>query len=274
MAEKKIRPASDDEQGEPKMDTYHNVEFLDSPLEDVSDMADEAVLVDEVGDPDLSVLSQQEEENLEEDLLDIKNPHIAAELSEDPVRLYLREIGEVKLLDSDSEFRLATMIEADRWVKTLQRRPLRKGVTLACAIYHGLITEMVTAWARLLEDTERLHVEPPVFSQVIIETQALHSSWQSNTPSYLRAYLDNGRWGTDELWNGIANNAYRVFLSLYLLPFSYTEWLLNHLTHDHPLPTQQTLYHNLPSDEDLLVEIKSVQTRAVDARCKFVNATG
>ena len=59
MAEKKIRPASDDEQGEPKMDTYHNVEFLDSPMEEVNDIVDEAVLVDEVGDPDLSVLSQQ-----------------------------------------------------------------------------------------------------------------------------------------------------------------------------------------------------------------------
>ncbi len=56
--------------------------------------------------------------------LDLKNPEVAAELSEDPVRLYLREIGEVKLLDSDSEFRLATIIEANRFVITLRRRPL------------------------------------------------------------------------------------------------------------------------------------------------------
>ena len=52
----------------------------------------------------------------EEDLLDEVPEAVrsatAAELSEDPVRLYLREIGEVKLLDSDSEFRLATQIEA------------------------------------------------------------------------------------------------------------------------------------------------------------------
>ena len=39
-------------------------------------------------------------------------PILAEEMSEDPVRLYLREIGQVKLLSSDSEFRLATMIES------------------------------------------------------------------------------------------------------------------------------------------------------------------
>jgi hypothetical protein len=59
-------------------------------------------------------------------LIDIKNPEVAAELSEDPVRLYLREIGEVKLLDSD-EFRLATIIEANRFISTLRRRPLVRG---------------------------------------------------------------------------------------------------------------------------------------------------
>ena len=72
---------------------------------------------DEVGDPDIGVLVQQEEELLEEDVhRSEKSPTVAAELSEDPVRLYLGEIGRVKLLDSDSEFRLATMIEANRLV--------------------------------------------------------------------------------------------------------------------------------------------------------------
>jgi RNA polymerase primary sigma factor len=35
------------------------------------------------------------------------------ELSEDPVRLYLKEIGQINLLDADSEFRLAARIEAE-----------------------------------------------------------------------------------------------------------------------------------------------------------------
>src|SRR5258706_8117460 len=248
MAEKKTRLTSEEEMGKSEMQTYNAASFSDSQAEDSNDILGivNAVLMgDEVGDPDISVLSQQEEENLEDDLLDIKNPQVAAELSEDPVRLYLREIGEVKLLDSDSEFRLATMIEANRWVGMLRRHPLRKGVTLACAIYHALIAEMITAWERLLEDATRFHHQPPSLSQMLMDAQALHSGWELDIPSYLRAYLDNGKWGTDELWNGIAHEAYRVFLSLYLLPSEYAEWLLKHLNQNQPLPSQQKLYHNL-----------------------------
>src|SRR5512145_2836808 len=122
---------------------------------------DLVLMGDEVGDPDISMLVQQEDELLEDDLIDIKNPEVAAELSEDPVRLYLREIGEVKLLDSDSEFRLATIIEANRFIITLRRRPLTKGLTRECAIYHAILSEMHTAWERLVEDARRLHFELP-----------------------------------------------------------------------------------------------------------------
>ena len=96
-------------------------------LKDENGLKDLVLMGDEVGDPDISMLVQQENELLEEEPIDLKNPEVAAELSEDPVRLYLREIGEVKLLDSDSEFRLATMIEANRLVITLRRRPLTQG---------------------------------------------------------------------------------------------------------------------------------------------------
>jgi RNA polymerase primary sigma factor len=279
MAEKNKRSAAEEKQGTAETQPHNDVPFSDSGAEEVRDNLDETIDIagvvlmgDEVADPDINTLAQQEEENLEEDLLDLKNPQVLAELSEDPVRLYLREIGEVKLLDSDSEFRLATMIEANRWVHTLRRRPLRKGLTEACAVYHALVAEKITSWERLLEDAERLNVPPPDLGKMLNEAQALHNGWESGTPSYLRAYLDNGRWGTDELWNGIAYKAYRVYLSLYLFPLKYAEWLLNHLHHNHPLPTQQTLYNNLPSDQELLNEIEFIEVRAADANQALIRA--
>ena len=55
-----------------------------------------------------------------EDPLEIlEDPTIALELSEDPVRLYLKEIGQIHLFDADSEFRLAARIEAKVRVDTL-----------------------------------------------------------------------------------------------------------------------------------------------------------
>src|SRR5215510_5121758 len=98
-------------------------------LVDMNDMDGLVIMGDEVGDPDIVVLARQEEELIHDDVIDLKNPVIAAELSEDPVRLYLGEIGRVKLLDSDSEFRLATLIEADRLANALKNHPLRKGLT-------------------------------------------------------------------------------------------------------------------------------------------------
>jgi len=279
MAEYKKRSIVEGNNGKNEPEMHEDVLVSDSQVEDVVDMLDETndiasvvLMGDEVADPDINVLAQQEEENLDEDVLDLKNPQVLAELSEDPVRLYLREIGEVKLLDSDSEFRLATLIEANRWVNTLRHRPLRKGLTEACAIYHALVAEQITSWERLLEDIEPLHVQPPDLGQMLAEAQALHNGWSLDTPSYLRGYLDNGRWGTDELWNSVAHKAYRVFLSLYLFPPKYAEWLLNHFHHDHPLPTQQTLNHNLPSDEELLNEIEHIHARAADANQALIRA--
>lgn len=224
---------------------------------------------DDFSEPDISVLVQQAEdleETIQLNFYDNENP-------EDPVRLYLREIGQVKLLDADSEFRLATLIEAHRFIETLHKLKQRKGVSLACSIYHSLISEMLTSWDRLIEDAERLDHELPNLALMIAESQTLHHGWKFDTPSYLRAYLDNGHWGIDHLWDNLARHAYSVFLVLYVLPFPYAEWLLKHVHEEHHgFPSQRTLYRNLSSDEDLLNEMKSIKERAEDANQNLIRA--
>jgi RNA polymerase primary sigma factor len=124
----------------------------------------------------------------------------------------------------------------------------------------------------LLEDAERLQHEPPDLGLILSESQTLHAGWESEQPSYLRAFLDNGLWGTDELWNEIARKAYSVFLCLYLLPLSYAGWLLEHVNQAHDFPNVKSLYRNLPSDEELLVELDAAQSRAVDANHSIIRA--
>lgn len=226
---------------------------------------------DDIGEPDEMLLAQQED--LGEDLtLPIHDRELAAELAEDPVRLYLREIGQVKLLDADSEFRLATLIEADRLVAALRRLPKRKGVTLAGSIYHSLISEMVTSWQRLVEDAERLAHPLPDLALVLAEAQSLHAGWEFDSPSYLRAYLDNGHWGGDHLWDNLARHAYGVFLSLYLFPLNYAGWVLKHVQRHHEPPTRRTMYRSLPTDEDLLKEMDAAHARAVEANQALIRA--
>jgi RNA polymerase primary sigma factor len=60
----------------------------------------------EMGEVEEPLALVDESAELGAEPIDLADPALASELSEDPVRLYLREIGQVKLLDADSEFRL------------------------------------------------------------------------------------------------------------------------------------------------------------------------
>ena len=241
---------------------------LDSFEEEVGLPLDMAV--DEIVESDEALVVSPDEDL--EDILPPRSHELAVELSEDPVRLYLREIGLVKLIGSDSEFRLATQSEADRHITTLRKLKQRKGISPASSIYHSLLLEMLTSWDRLIEDAEQLDYELPNLALMIAEAQSLHAGWQFDSPSYFRAYLDNGHWGVDHLWDNLARHAYSVFLSLYLLPFTYAEWLLKYVHDQQAFPALRTLYRNLPSDDALFNEMDSVHARAVEGNEALIRA--
>jgi RNA polymerase primary sigma factor len=249
----------------------------DSPIDEelaVEDVDLNSEDVDEIGEPDDESLAQQEEElESDEDVLDLKKtPELAAELSEDPVRLYLREIGQVKLLDADSEFRLATLIEADRLVAAFLRRPQRRGVTISCGIYRAILNELVTSWKRLGEDAKRMECDLPDLSLVLAEAQALHMGWEIEEPSYLRAYLDNGMWGQDPTWDSMVRKAFSVFMCLYLLPSGFANWLLNHLQQHQKLPAGRSFQRNIPDDSALDDQLASVSLQAEAANHALIRA--
>jgi RNA polymerase primary sigma factor len=251
-----------------------------NPLEDdlISGVGDEAdsgfeLEVEDAVEPDEGSLTQQEDDLVDEDLLDLpRTPELAAEMAEDPVRLYLREIGQVKLLDSDSEFRLATRIEAGRMVRTYTQRPHRNCDAPLCDAYHAVLSELATSWERLDEDAVRLKNELPDLALLLTESQNLHRAWEDATPSYLRAYLDNERWGTDPRWDSMVRKAYSVFLSLYLLPEDYAAWLLKHIQKTHTLPNQRTLYRNLPEESLLAAQLEGIFARAEEANHAIIRA--
>jgi RNA polymerase primary sigma factor len=239
--------------------------LVDAELEKL-DLEEEEI---EIPEPELK---QVDEAPLEDEPLPENIPEIAAELSEDPVRLYLREIGQVKLLDSDSEFRLATLIEASQIVRTFLGRPVRKGVRPAVGVYHSLLSELVTSWDRFGEDAQRLKTGFPDLCLMLSEAQLLRKTWQVGTPSYLRAFLANDLWGHDPLWNTLVRKTYSVFLCFYLLPAEYAGWLASHIQACRSLPAQRTLYRNLPKEKILVQEMDSVRARAEEANHALIRA--
>ena len=233
---------------------------------------------EEHGEPDEDALSREEQElqkiKKEKPTDILKNPRMTVELSDDPVRLYLREIGGTDLLNPDQEFWLATQTEASRRVESLTRQhPLiLKGDSLPPGIYKALYEELLTAWKRVVEDTLRLGFDLPDLRLILGEAQMLRQTWASDTPSYLHAYLDNGLWGKDPLWDGVARNAFTVFVCLYLLPVPLADYLDEYLSGHENLPSKRTFIRHLPDDELLQDEIEDARYRARDAHNAIIQA--
>jgi RNA polymerase primary sigma factor len=237
---------------------------------------DEVLIKEEPDEQGLVQASEDWNEFSVEDPVEIlEDPAIALELSEDPVRLYLKEIGQIHLLDADSEFRLAARIEAERRLKSIEKHtaPVYGKPNHYRSLFYGVVTDLVTFWVRLQEDANRLNQgTPPDLSLILAEAQLLRRQWQANEPSYLRSYLDNGLWGKDALWDGLVRYAFGLFLYMYLLPADTAEKLLRYLHKDAQMPSAAAFRKNLPTDADLAAEMEGIHRRAEEANQTLIRA--
>lgn len=212
---------------------------------------------------------------LEDPLELLEDPAIALELTEDPVRLYLKEIGQINLLDADSEFRLAARIEARVRVDSLCKhiQPVHNDDGHYLALFSAILTDLLTSWNRLKEDADRIsQTEYPDLALTLAEAQLLRHSWQSDEPSYLRNYLDNGLWGKDPIWEELVRHAFSLFLCLYLLPEKLSHSLLNYLIKFGTLPSLAWLKHRLPEEAVLRNEVNDLNLRAEEANQTLIRA--
>jgi RNA polymerase primary sigma factor len=210
-----------------------------------------------------------------EEPLELDRAELAAEMSEDPVRLYLREIGQVKLLDAASEFRLAAMLAGRRVVLlTLhENQPEDQDPDSPIkAVYRALLKKLLTDWIRMVEDAGRLNYTPPDAGLLLAEAQSLHRSWENNSPSYLHSYMEHELWVADTIWGSLVNHAYNVFVYFYVLPETYATWLLEFFKTRHDLPIQDELINQLPSESELAREVELIRGRADEANAGIIRA--
>jgi RNA polymerase primary sigma factor len=230
-------------------------------------------------EPDESTLVQGNGEWGElvvEDPLEIlEDPSIALELSEDPVRLYLKEIGQIHLLDADSEFRLAVRIEAlVRIEKFSASTKIPRGTDGHYkGLYSALIDEMLTNWAALQNHAKDMgQHEIPDLSLMLAEAQLLKRQWQADEPSYLRTFLDNGLWGKDQVWEELVRQAFTIFTVMYMLPSNLAQALLDRLTKNDIMPQGAWLKRLLPEENVLKAEMEGVRKRAEESNQTLIRA--
>ena len=223
-----------------------------------------------------SVIEEFGEVIMEDPLEILEDPAIAVELSEDPVRLYLKEIGLIHLLDSDSEFRLAARIEAQRRIDAhqlhVQPPPGKPGHHRS--LFLAITQDLINSWERLQQDASKLaQNEVPDFTLILSEAQALKIQWQMKEPSYLRSFLDNGLWGKDPLWDDLVRYAFTLFLCLYLLPEQTASRLMTFCS-DKTQPRLDLAFFEtaLPDEKILVAELEGIDRRADESNQTLIRA--
>ncbi|MBP7692099.1 MAG: RNA polymerase sigma factor RpoD [Anaerolineales bacterium] len=246
------------------------VELDDLDLDDASEGGE-----DEPGEEEL--------EEIEEEGLD-SGAFSLAELADDPVRMYLKEIGQVSLLGSDQEIWLAAQMMAERHLQTLiNREPSPKARHLPTdeALCVELFEELETTWERLGAETHKRKMPPLDLAGLLEEARGLRQDWTvAGRPSTLRAWLlTSGQWGRDGGWDKIAQEAFHLFVVLYLLPEHAQDRLIEHWHKRHDkrskkldLPQKRTFRTWLPDEKTLRADFDLVVQRNDEANKALIRA--
>jgi len=166
--------------------------------------------------------------------------------SDDPVKMYLKEIGQVPLLDSNREMWLSTQIAAERHLESLRDELMSLDNSNAEPREPDYLDVERFAYVRLREDWGKLHlcaeardVEAPDFFKTLAEVQEVVNSWDRDAESYIRSYLNQRNWGRDEDWTKMAQAVFSVVHALFLFPFEHQTQMQRYVRRAHDLPSLQ-----------------------------------
>ena len=133
------------------------------------------------------------------------------EIPDDPFQLYLRDISREELLLAEQEFYLAVIVQTKEHLNLYRVR--EDGLNL-----DAIAADLKTTWAQVEMDAARLAYPPPDLKQVLGEAMLTKRSIEMPDPHYVRAYLDDPRWGSDKHWEDLARDLLRFFMDASILP--------------------------------------------------------
>ena len=232
---------------------------------------------------ELSPDKLKEELDEDEEETFFKPPFPVHEFSDDPVRLYLKEIGQIELLSAESEFRLSTRNEAKKRLNWLMSREKgRSGLKeRARNVFEQIITDLLESYKNLMAFCESSKtVDLADFSLVLAEARALRGSWWKDEPSYTRDYLDQ-YWQESEssddsirkqLLKGLIQEMYAFYLTCYLLPDKLGAYLQDFFRSRGNFPTLRTCLSHLPAYRELKQTIQEIEMLAEEAVHVLVRA--
>ena len=170
-------------------------------------------------EPSLDDLEQLEEE--------LSEPAIIEDLVDDPVRMYLREIGRVDLLEPDQEV----------WLCIIRAAATQLGAICATvataadpesleASVMDLYTQARTAWGESQRAAEKSDLVTLVIGDFLGEIIHQQQVLIVEEPSALYKYMGPNQWGDDPDWRPVILELLKTAMYIYLLPPNVVEFTL------------------------------------------------
>jgi len=243
-----------------------DIEGLDDDMDDFDDDDDGGDdvdgLLDDLPDdePDDDDLDDMDDGSITSEMAALD----AASIGDDPVRMYLKEIGQVPLLNSNREIWLSTQVAAERLLQDLNDQltsiedgRVQQGLPAAAEIVVYAYRHVCEHWTKALGLLKSFkETDPPDLRSIIDEIQQVTLEWDSDEKSYIRTYLRQNEWGRNENWNQIARDLFEVIHGLHLIPVTQQLNIRGYYRENGELPPVDTFDHWLFEDEETVEDLQ------------------
>jgi RNA polymerase primary sigma factor len=194
-------------------------------------------------------------------------------LADDPVRMYLKEIGQVPLLDNNREMWLSAQIAAEHLNQSLNDELAsldrvangQSALPSSMDVIRHAYQYMLKEWDNAAKKAKKLKVDLPDLRDLIDEVHAFNTQWDVDGKSALREHLKQRDWGTNdkktEEWVAHGANLFNVVHALCLLPFEMQMHLRSHFRDHKGLPALEDFGSWLESLDNPLEETQHTLDR-------------
>ncbi|GIK29677.1 MAG: hypothetical protein BroJett007_28150 [Chloroflexota bacterium] len=217
------------------------------------------------------------EEEIEDDLSEAQIDAVVS--TDDPVRMYLKEIGLVPLLDGNSEVWLSTQLAANAMLQSFTDRLSTPNVhggsddpglpaphEIVELAYHTILH----SWGEIQKRAAALKVEEPDILRLIEEVQAIVGGDESEGKSYVRSYLRQREWGRDEAWSDYASPIFEFMQGFYFVPPHLLSQVKAIVRKSGELPDASVFSRMLMDDEDAVEDLPAI-FEAIEHRAELAS---
>jgi RNA polymerase primary sigma factor len=264
----------DDELNNDELGDELELEEVEENLDELGEQIDEAeaLLVDE---PDLAELEEIEDEGEDEDIaIDIE-----ADLGDDPVRMYLKEIGQVRLLETQQEIWLAIQMSASGYLEQMREKleeaHEHKKIPHPDELMLGVYEDFCDQWQHFERVGHKAHMTKVDRHALVEEVYALRTGADVPEHSVLhfQPAANNARTERTAAWHEAIKYLYSAYIAAYSLPAEAQEWLLEHIhKKDVHLPQARSLVKTLPDARHINISLHEIDAQATRAKQALVRA--